>query len=698
MNAPDAQAALEAVEVGDIEVLQSLLEAEPSLVHATLEHDGFTSEMRPTLLHRANTVDSRKRRKMPAHIEAARLLIDHGADVNSTVDGCMPPLEMAIWSRNDDMVKLLLANGVDVELHREAPPVEAAVIEGKPQIFKALIAAGAKYDISHTLRLGLMRETRELLEADPELANTETTHGLPLNLAVGKPGIFKLLLRHGADIHAQDTLGLTPLKAARTPADDRLVKTLLDMGVEDDIYGTLAARDEAKVQAILKADPTLAHPIAAWPERGPFPPVTWAVFSGNTQILELILKRQVPLDFERGCPLRVAIRYRNDEMVRLLLQYGATPECADCSAWPGYDQAQTIWEGSRAWHPGLGPRGGVNRHVWVPLYEALRFGTIRAAEMLLDSGADPNSTLTNWSGLQWPARGGDLRRLKLLLDRGGDVASLCAERALHIAARECQRPTIELLVSHGVNVHSTDEAGRSAPKVVGSTDSTVSAEDKAKTMVILEELVEIAQLPKRESVRILRRRAQLIDSVIDGDVEALCELRDQEPALFERELVRHELLHHAALAGHGEVVDILVETGAPMTIQSATALGRVGLVKSMLDVDPSLLEADVPPLKIAAQKNQLEVAELLLDRGADIDRVSSFYQPTALFVAVRHLSIDVLKLLLARGADVTIRETGDHHHTPLGINWPPVGPREEIRDILVAHGANPEDQHSHNPT
>ena len=88
--------------------------------------------------------------------------------------------------------------------------MEVAVLYQRRDIFKLLIAAGARYDISHTLRLGMMAETRALLAADPSLANTETAHGLPLNLAVSKPGIFKLLLRHGADIHAEDSLGLTP--------------------------------------------------------------------------------------------------------------------------------------------------------------------------------------------------------------------------------------------------------------------------------------------------------------------------------------------------------------------------------------------------------------------------------------------------------------------------------------------------------
>ena len=348
MSNPPLQAALEAVQAGDPEALGPLLEADPSLVSAPLAKPSSTSPTRidvggdgrtrrplPTLLHRAS-LGWRE-----GELQVAQLLIDHGADVNCTADGSLAPLEMAAWSRHPGMAERLIAAGADVELHVEVPPVEVAVLYQRRHIFKLLIAAGARYDISHTLRLGMMAETRALLAADPAIANTETDHGLPLNLAVGRPGIFKLLLRHGADIHAEDSLGLTPLKAARIPESDKEVRTLLEMGVEDDIYGALAAGDEARVEAILKADPAQAQPVGCWPRRGPLPPVIWAVWSGSTPILGLILEQDVPLDI-RPNPLNTAIGYHYDEMVRMLLDKGASPECADCSDWPGASRVPAV--------------------------------------------------------------------------------------------------------------------------------------------------------------------------------------------------------------------------------------------------------------------------------------------------------------------------------------------------------------------
>ena len=688
----EVQPALEAVEAGDARRLEPLLKTNPALVHQILEHDGHSVMLRPTLLHRTNARadrERRPRRRNKGDLDCARLLIDCGADINSRVLDSLPPLEMAAWTRHHDLFELLLANGADVECHTELPPIEVAVATGYGRdMFKSLAAAGAQYDISHTLRLGLLRETRTLLEADPSLANTETDHGLPLNLAVSKPGsykpspgLFKLLIRFGADIHAEDRFGLTPLKAARLPGNDRIVLALLDMGVEDDIYGALLARDEERVRAILRADPSQAHPVAAWPDRGPPPPIIWAVWSGSTRLVKMILEHDVALNMS-GDPLGIAIQYRYDEIVRLLLDHGASPECGDCSGWAG------VRTGNWDRVPGGGPAPDDDPPVSVPLYTALRNGTTAAVEMLLDAGADPNSTLTMWSGLQWPARDGDLDRVRLLLKRGGNPASHCARRALRLATRLSREAVVELLVTHGVDAEAATDSELDEEKIQRTANES--------TRGLLEELRGILGLPRRKRARILRLRAQLIDAVIDGDAGSLRDVQQQAPELLERPVVKHDLLNHAAMAGHGDVVDVLVECGAPMTIQTATTLGRLDLVASMLDSDPTLANDDPAPLKIAARKNHRALAELLLDRGADIDRVSSNYQPTALHVAVGSRSIDVLKLLLSRGADVTIRETGDHHHTPLGVNWPLTVPEgEEIRDLLIASGAKPEEQHSY---
>jgi ankyrin repeat protein len=183
------------------------------------------------------------------------------------------------------------------------------------------------------------------------------------------------------------------------------------------------------------------------------------------------------------------------------------------------------------------------------------------------------------------------------------------------------------------------------------------------------------------------------------------------PELFERDLVADELLHWAARHGHGDVVDLLVEHGAPMTISAATTLGRAELVESLLDADPALLEGALSPevmekkkhlpwherspLVIAAEGDWTRIVGVLLDRGAEIDRQVGWYRTTALHHAVSSDSTPTVKLLLQRGADVSIRSRDHHLPTAMVKNWPRTVSRDEIRDLLIAHGAKPEEQLPH---
>ena len=340
----------------------------------------------------------------------------------------------------------------------------------------------------------------------------------------------------------------------------------------------------------------------------------------------------------------------------------------------------------------------------MPLYKALRGGTLAAVEMLLEAGADPNCTLTDWAGLQWPALGGNLQQVKLLLDQGGDPSGPCAESALRWAVQLCRRPMIELLVTHGVDIDTIDADGRGLLDMVGKSDWRPRRDERVKTTALLEELMGLVHGSAREA-RLLRLRGDLVDAVIEGRTGDLRAVQAEAPELFERELVRDELLHWAASRGHGHVVDLLVELGAPMTISVAAALGRVELVDSILTADPSLVEGRLTPeeidwnkhlpwhqhspLIVAAMNDRAEVAALLLDQGAGIDRQVGWYQTTALHHAVSSESTETVRLLLERGADVTIRSRNHHLPTALVKNWPPTVSRREIRDLLVAHGARP---------
>ncbi len=64
-------------------------------------------------------------------------------------------------------------------------------------------------------------------------------------------------------------------------------------------------------------------------------------------------------------------------------------------------------------------------------------------------------------------------------------------------------------------------------------------------------------------------------------------------------------------------------------------------------------------LQVAANKNQLEVVKLLIDRGADINYKHPITKMTALSLAAVDGHTDVVKYLLSKGADPNIKLRGN---------------------------------------
>lgn len=125
-------------------------------------------------------------------------------------------------------------------------------------------------------------------------------------------------------------------------------------------------------------------------------------------------------------------------------------------------------------------------------------------------------------------------------------------------------------------------------------------------------------------------------------------------------------------------------------IHDAAAAGDLDKVKVMLEADPNLLESkgeyDSTPLLVACGKQQLEVVQFLIEKGANINSRMKFG------VSVLCAAIDkdvkcyrLVKLLIDQGIDLNVRE-GDYE-TPL---------QSAVRNnncavvkLLIDHGVDP---------
>jgi len=179
---------------GDAEALRALLAGDPALINA--RDDG----------HNASGLYF-----AAAHADAARVLIDAGADVND----------------RDDV------NGLGVigwlTCYPPSPPVPQEALS-------LLLERGARHHIFSAIALGDLAVVRAVIDEDPEQLDRRMSRldrgQTPLHFAITRkrPDLLALLIELGADIEATDGNGQTPLEYAMLRGDRDAAERLLAAG------------------------------------------------------------------------------------------------------------------------------------------------------------------------------------------------------------------------------------------------------------------------------------------------------------------------------------------------------------------------------------------------------------------------------------------------------------------------------------
>jgi ankyrin repeat protein len=182
--------------------------------------------MARTLIKRGVQVDARDARGKTALMmckskSVAAVLLDHGAEVNAVSDhDTATCLIFAVQGGNLPLVQLYLGRGasLDVIAKNGSTALYAACERGDVDIVKALLAGGAS--------------ARASLNAPPLLAAVMLTQraSAPCKSAMATLLLAKLLLQHGADVHATNSAGQTALMAAARDSSAKLVGVLLQAG------------------------------------------------------------------------------------------------------------------------------------------------------------------------------------------------------------------------------------------------------------------------------------------------------------------------------------------------------------------------------------------------------------------------------------------------------------------------------------
>ena len=158
--------------------------------------------------------------------------------------------------------------------------------------------------------------------------------------------------------------------------------------------------------------------------------------------------------------------------------------------------------------------------------------------------------------------------------------------------------------------------------------------------------------------------SDFFDAIRSGDTAAVQSLIDSDPALLSARQKNVSPVMWAVYNGKSEIARLLASRTS-VSFHEACALGDTERVRTMLDADPSLLNANAPdgfpPVGLAIFFRQPAVARLLIDRGADVTAAADNPMRVApVHAAAAACDRDTMRLLLDRGADPNARQQMDY--------------------------------------
>jgi ankyrin repeat protein len=177
---------------------------------------------------------------------------------------------------------------------------------------------------------------------------------------------------------------------------------------------------------------------------------------------------------------------------------------------------------------------------------------------------------------------------------------------------------------------------------------------------------------------------ELLEAIRKGDAARVAELLDADPSLLDGPGLMQSLYRN-----RNDLVQLFLDRGHALTFYEAAALGDLSRMRALLDADPSLLDAfgedGFNALGLAIFFRHPEVARLLIDRGADVVAPARNAMKVApVHAAATQGDVEMMQLLLERGADPNARQQMDY--TPLHSSANR-GDAETAR-LLVSRGAD----------
>jgi ankyrin repeat protein len=184
---------------------------------------------------------------------------------------------------------------------------------------------------------------------------------------------------------------------------------------------------------------------------------------------------------------------------------------------------------------------------------------------------------------------------------------------------------------------------------------------------------------------------QFFDAIKAGKSDEVKRLAAQNPALLQaRDASGASAILVAAYNMKTDVVNALLELGAPVDIFEASVLGKVDRIQEILKATPARVSEHAPdgftPVALAAFFGQPAAVKALIAAGADVNAAAKNpLKVQALHAAVAGRNLEIVKAVLDAGADPNAQQqSGFRPIFEAGANA-----NRALADLLIARGADP---------
>lgn len=418
--------------------------------------------------------------------------------------------------------------------------------------------AQSVYMVEHLINLGL----------NPNSRNKENYAPLHLCAESGTAEIARMLIMKGAvpdlSLALDGSVYSSPSLLAGKKRNFEVVRILRGFDAHYSLSHAIGLGDIETIDVYLKEHPEW---LISGPTRYSTPPVIDAIASNQKEVLLYLLKRGASLEasttIEGEKPLSVAIKHKNKEMIRLLIDLGI----------------------------GINNLGNVKKDMY-PLEYAIEEMDADMVKFLLDLGADVNCinvVRNSDSPIHLAVRTKKKDIVSLLVERGANLnlRNKDGKTPLFIAVELGEQEIAEYLIQQGADLEITDR-NRYTP--------LFAATEKRNEKMVKWLVEKGANIQARDKYG----RTVLHLTSLLGEVPLSQLFLEKGLNINETERSGNTALHLAVEAKQQEVVELLVQKGAD--VNSVNMAGKT-------------------PLFVAVEVDNLSIAKYLVEHGAKTDVV-----------------------------------------------------------------------------